>query len=289
MVRRFTVYFLLLGLFPPARAWCQEAQRTDATLQSADTLRLHNSAGIILDQNVNTFTWIGRAAIDTTAGRTRFSLSELYSSNIVTVNSAIGRKLQSNQQNLNLRINHPLLESLFAAGQWSSQIYTDDRGVGLGNASMNSVMGGVAYLPFSFVSISPMAGYRWDKQAEIRDRGPSYQLGANAENIDMDGYLFNAAGQYHTDNLHPRKLESHFGRVSIQKQFTPSARDSADFGVARNRREFYVSGDSSIESRLENIFSFSNLLVYDIAPRVAASFYFGMNTDSSTHTLTKSV
>jgi len=103
------------------------------------------------------------------------------------------------------------------------------------------------------------------------------QIGARADNLDLDGYLFNAAGQFHTDNLSPRKLESHFGKIAVQRQFTQTARDSVDFGVAKNRREFYVSGDSTIETRLENIFAFSNLLGYDIFPRVAASFYFGVN------------
>jgi hypothetical protein len=143
---------------------------------------------------------------------------------------------------------------------------------------MNSLLGGVMYLPFQNVSLSPMAGYRWDKQANIHDRGASLQLGARADNLDLDGYLFNASGQFHTDNLRPRKLESHFGRVSVEKQFTPSASDSLDFGAARNRREFYVSGDSTIESRVENIFAFSNLLAYELFPRVAATFYFGVNT-----------
>ncbi len=278
MIRQLTAYRMLLGLLTTAMAWSQDAQHPDVTLQPADTLRLHNSAGILFDRSLNTFNWIGRASVDTTAGRTRFSLNELYSSNVILVDAPGGRKLQSNQQNIGIRISHPLVDNLFAATHWSSQIYSDDRGAGLGNASMNSLLGGVAYLPFRSVSVSPMAGYRWDKQADVRDKGPSLQLGAQAENLNIDGYLFNAAGQLHTDNLNPRKLESHFGRVSVQRQFTPSARDSLDFGAARNRREFYVSGDSTIESRLENIFAFSNLLGYDIFPRVAASFYFGLNT-----------
>lgn len=278
MIRRLTAHLMLLGLLIPAVARSQDTQRSEATPQPADTVQRRNSAGILFDRNVNTFAWIGRATVDTTAGRTRFSLNELYSSNIVLVNSPGGRKLQSNQQTLNLNISHPLAQSLFGAAHWSSLIYTDDRGVGLGNASMNSLLGGVIYSPFQYVSLSPMAGYRWDKQAEIRDRGPVLQLGARADNVDFDGYLFNASGQFHTDNLQPRKLESHFGRVSVQKQFTPSARDSLDFGAARNRREFYVSGDSTIESRVENIFVFSDLLAYELFPRVAATFYFGINS-----------
>jgi hypothetical protein len=278
MIRRLTAYLLLFALLPGSPVWSQETQRTDANVQPADTLRLHNSAGILFDRNVNTFTWMGRALLDTTAGRTQINLKELYSSNTVLINSAGGRKLQSNQQSLSLKLAHPLTDNLFSAAQWSSLIYTDDRGVGLGNASMNSLLGGVTYFPLQYVSLSPMAGYRWDKQASVRDRGMSLQLGARADNLDLDGYLFNATGQYHTDNLNPRRLDSHFGRVSVEKQFTATARDSLDFGVARNRREFYISGDSTIESRLENVFVFSNLLAYDVMPGVAAMFYFGVNT-----------
>jgi hypothetical protein len=278
MIRRLTAYIVLLCLLPPALTWSQDPQRPDVTVQPADTIRLRNSAGILFDRNLNTFTWIGRAAVDTTAGGTHVNFNELYSSNVVLVSTPGGGKLQSNQQSLSLRLSHRLVDNLFSTAQWSSMIYSDNRSVALGNASINSVLGGVNYLPFQSISLSPMAGYRWDKQADVRDRGPSYQLGGRATDLDLDGYLFNAAGQYHTDNLNPRRLESHFGRVSIQKQFTPSAEDSVEVGAARNRREFYISGDSTIESRVENIFSFSNLLSYEILPRVAASFYFGFNT-----------
>ena len=86
-----------------------------------------------------------------------------------------------------------------------------------------------------------------------------------------------ANAQYRKDFLAPRTLEGDFARLTIQKVFSAYARDSMDVGVNRNRHEYYVPADSTIESRSENVLSFTDKLDYDLDPALSTSFYVSLN------------
>jgi hypothetical protein len=258
-------------------AIAQESTRpeTSPLPTASDSLFPRNSAGILFDRNLDIFNWNGRLLLDTTVGGMRTNIKEQYNTTIVQLQSNPSHLAQSTQQQINAMVRVPLGGPLSATTQWNSFIFTDSRGIGLSRVSMHSVLAGLAYTPLSFLEIAPSAGYRWDNQADNRDRGPSYQLLTTLLPVDEDGYLVYAAGQLHVDELSPRRLENHFLQAGVQKSFGPFSRDSLGVAVYRLRREFY-SPDSSIESRQETFFQISNLLTYAIDPTLQASVYVGV-------------
>lgn len=273
-----TVLLLPLGvLLAPA----QETQRTaDISPQAPDSVLHKNGAGMYFDRNLDTYNWMGRLVLDTTAAGTHVGLNELYTSNVILLDAGPGgrKKLESNQQNLLLQLKHPVSTDLSALVQWSSLIYSDRKSVGLSNASIHSLLGGVEFVPVPFVALTPMIGYRWDNQADMRDRGMTTYLAAQTRGIDLDGTQIAGAAQYREDHLDPRKLDSHFARLGAQKYFSATARDSVEIGVYHTRREFYALADSNIESRLDNVFSFTNLLDYDIDRNFLATLFLTVNS-----------
>lgn len=276
----YGVLSLMIACALPANAQ-EPVHPADGLPQTSDTLLRRNAASIFFDRNLNTYNWIGRTAIDTTVAGTIVGLSEQYSSNIiVTEASGVtgGKRLQSNQQDFSMRIARQVATDLSPVVQWSSFIYSDDKGVGLSNASTYSLLGGITYDPVPFVSLNPMAGYRWDDQADIRDKGMTYNIAARLSGIDVDGYQISGGGQLHEDRLDPRLLQSHFARIGIQKSFSGLARDSLEFGLRRTRREFYSLADSNIESRIENILTFSNLLDYRFDNRLGGSVFLNITS-----------
>ncbi len=245
-----------------------------------DTLFRRNTAGIFFERNLNTFTWTGRATIDTLAGRTRISLGEQYLSNIIQIDASAGiprRRFQTTQHTLSLNLSQPLTSTVNTVVQMSTLSYSDDKAVGLSTAASHAVLGGFAYRPFPFLSVSPVAGYRWENQLTRKDHGLSYTLGARLEEIDTDGYLIGGNGEFHRDQVDPRLLERHTAALRIQKTFLEGTRDSLEFTFFRNRREFYTfapSGDdNTIESRIDNLFSFTNLLDYQLEKNLITSLY----------------
>ncbi|MEK9138548.1 MAG: hypothetical protein AAB393_15600, partial [Bacteroidota bacterium] len=256
----------------------QEAPHvSDLGTTDTSTIARNNSAAISLERNLNTFNWIGRAVVnDTTAWGTIVRLNEQYTSNVILLDggtSTSQRKLQSTQQNHSLILMSPLVKDLASQVQWTSLVYSDNKSVGLRTATFHSLLGGLEYHPIEFLSLTPLVGYRWDNQAGVRDRGPSYTLAGQIYGIDMDGYQLTGAAQFHEDRLNPRVLQRHFAHVGAQKYFSGNTHDSLEIGYRRNRREFYNVADGNIESRIENVFSFFNFLNYELDNNFSALLF----------------
>jgi hypothetical protein len=242
----------------------------------ADTLTRRNSLSILFDRNLNTYNWVGRLFLDTAIAGNRVAVAEQYSSNIIAVDQSTpgtSQKLRSDQQTLSLLLARHAFTSLDVQTQWYSLVSTDNRGVGLGNASSHSLLGGIAYTPLQWLTITPMAGYRWDAQADIRDQGMVIDLAGRVWPIDLDGYSVAAGGQFHRDMLDPRLLESNGAHAGAQKIFGGRSRDSLEVGIGRTRREFYTIADSTIESRIDNTLQISNLLDYEIGRNVLTTVF----------------
>ena len=272
---------LILGAFTVRTVYCQETYRGgDFPSIPADSTQRVNTASILFDRNLNTYNWIGRAAIDTVSQGIHIGILQQFASNVIVFQAGSGPatpKLQSGQENLSVLVRAPPAGGFSPQIQSSSFVYSDNKGTGLNNASSESVLGGAEYIPFSWMAVTPMAGYRWDSQAGIRDRGMSYLLGARIPGFEADGYLVSGNAQYREDFLAPRRLEADFARFSVQKVFSPYARDSLNVGVNRNRHDFYAPADSTIESRTEQVLSFADKLDYDIDPALASTFFVSIN------------
>ncbi|MCZ6775677.1 MAG: hypothetical protein O7D34_04365 [Ignavibacteria bacterium] len=295
MHRSFTAYIsLLISFLGNFVLYAQESQRI-SDLPLEPTPKGQKSASIMFERNLNTFNWLGNAIIDTSLGRFSIRLNELFTSNIILIegtSSSPERRLQSNQHNLSLLQGWHLSPEVTTRVKWTSLVYSDNKAVGLSNASFHSLLGGIDYSPYPLVSLSPMVGYRWDNQAGVNDRGFSYDIaGRTILPLDIDGYQLSASAQYHEDLLDPRVLQTHYARFSAQKSFVTGARDSLVLYVGRKRREFYafadagtISGafsapaDTNVESRIEDIFSFTNLLDYEIVPRFTASLFVNVSS-----------
>jgi hypothetical protein len=265
-----TVGILLLGA---SLVRAQEPQRTQ---DFPDTLTRRNAASILFDRNLNTFNWIGSVMLDTASFETRIKLQQLYTSNIILIegtSTTAEQRLQRNQQRVALALTRPLNDQLAILGQWSSLVYSDNKAVGLSKASVNTILGGASYTPDPLVTITPLVGHRWDNQVDVRDRGLSYSLMAQTNNLSIDGYQLYANAQFQQDRLDPRLLEQHFVHAGAQRTFLGTTRDSMDVGFSKNRREFYSASTGGLESRVDRIFSFSNLLDYEFEAQFITSLF----------------
>ncbi len=253
-------------------AIAQDAQR-DFSAAVPDSFTHRNSASILFERNLNTFNWIGRLDVDTVSFGNRIRINELFTSNIILLEGTPEQRLRSDHQRISFAVSRPINEELSAKGQWSSSIYSDRKSVGLSTTASNSVLGGIEYLPNEYLTLNPMVGHRWDNQAGARDRGLTYELAARVSPVDLDGYRIEGSAQYHQDRLDPRLLEQHFARMKTEKIFVGNTRDSLDIGFSRNRREFYSFASGTLESRIDNIFSFTNLLNYEFSSSFVTSLF----------------
>ncbi len=277
---RWVMVLVFFRVFLSAPVQAQEATGEAELVPSpVDSLTRVNSASVVFDKNLNTFNWIGRLVMDTVVASTRIGLAANYLSNIIQIDGAPGgapRSSESTQQTFRLSLAHPIDAPIGLRTQWSSLVYSDNRGIGLNNASNHTILAGIDYTPWTSLSLTPLAGFRWDRQGSIHDRGLVLDVGASLHDIDVDGYRILGDGRFRQDRLDPRFLENHSAHTSIEKSFGPQSSDSLSFGFYRSRREFYLNGDSVIESRTDQVFTFANLLSYDITPSLGANVFVGI-------------
>ena len=272
---RSTALFLTLVAASAPRVPAQDLPHAYNSMAPVDSLFHHNLLSVLFDRNLNTYNWLSRLLMDTSAAGGHFALNSQYGSNIILTDpgSADNRRLRSDQIALTTLASHPVAQDVSIQAQWSSLVSTDNRGVGLSNASSHSLLAGVSAQPAPWLTAAPMIGYRWDDQAGVQDRGPSLQLSGTLHDLSPEGYDLGGNFQFHRDILDPRALESHFARVDVQKDFSGGTRDSLELGFTRSRREFYALADSTIESRIDVMLSLANLLVYDFGGGVLSDVF----------------
>jgi hypothetical protein len=290
-VRSITTILLIAATGYAASA--QESQREgDLPQGTSDSLRHANTASILFDRNLNTFNWIGRLSLDTSFTRTHVKVGAQILANIIQPEpgSAAGvGTSESTQGNFTFGIHEPLSDVTGIDARWSSLVFADSRGIGLSNAASHTALLGMSYMPLDALSLTPLGGYRWDRQGDIQDRGAALGLEAELFPVDLDGYRFTGTGQLHRDAVSPRVLENHAGQLSVFKQFGISSHDSLDLSFAQTRREFYSRGDSAIESRTDRYFSIANMLAFEVVNNVMASLFVNVGSrllDKDERTLT---
>jgi hypothetical protein len=283
MTRPRYVWPAAVALFWSGLGAAQESGRSGDLPAVAPALFPSNTVLTLFDRSRNTFNWAGRIALDTSAWGTGVRFNELYTTNIILLEGstdAPGQRLKSSQHTLGLALNHPLSRMFDLIAEHSSLIYTDDKAVGLSSTSTHTVAGGFSWTPLTGIDVTPMAGYRWDDQGRLRDHGTHLAFAGDVRNLMLDGYRVGADLRLQEDRLSPRLLENHGGHASIGRTFEGRTRDSLDLGIAVTRREFYAPSDTlrGIDSRSEQIFTFANVLDYDIDPRLLATLAVGVYT-----------
>jgi hypothetical protein len=264
---------MTLAFFVSAAADAQDPSRPQ-DMTAVDSIGPASNGTFLVERNQNTYNWIGRLLVDTTAAGVNVGASGMYATNIIQLEGGgVKPRLQSSQQNFRLRAGVPVTAEVTPYAQWTSFVYSDNKGIGLNNASSYTMTGGVGIRPFDWLTIRPSAGYRWDSQAGIRDQGSTVSIDGELNDVVLDGFAVTGSGKARRDFLSPRRLADDGLRVSIQKQLSPETMDSLTGMMTGNRREFYALANQDIESRGERVLAFSNLLAYDLADPLRTIIY----------------
>ena len=246
-------------------------QRSDKRIVrlSGDVAR-PNTFSVSTEKSYNTYHWNGIVLYRNLLGPLYLDVSEQFSSSLIRTD----RKLITDQNLLNLQARFRLSDAVAAATAITSFALSDNRSIGgsIGKASSHGFYGGIAYTPFEGMVIEPLAGIRFDNQLDRYDRGPSYIVGFELDTATYSGYRTSLAGLLQYDAITPRTLETHRAALGLRKNFSEQADNNLHVSFYRNRRDFYLSADSSlrqihnivynIESRADNILSITDSLRY---------------------------
>lgn len=242
-----------------------------------DSLR-GNFGAAAFDKSLNTYHWTAIARYRDIFGPLSVQLNEQYLSTLIRTD----RNLVTDNQSLDLRVRRRLSDNLQLSTYATSFILSDNKGIGISNASSHGVYGGVEVSPMPGLALEPMIGMRFDNQIDQHDKGVSYLLGLTGENLDYNGYLTGLRGSFEVDRIDPRTLETDSAAVHIKKVFFEETSNRLQLYYLRNRRDFYFLADPAIqqqygalyniEARTDNSIGLGDSLDYNIGKRMLLSF-----------------
>ena len=279
-MRRFRLIVIMGVLFLcPVAMLPQERVAPSSTVASAaDSSRDKNFMATNFNRAFDTYTWLGAARYGMSIGPLTFSLKELFQSTLVQTDS---RRI-TDQQSFDILGKYWLNSTISSVVKLSSISVSDNQSIGITNVFSNAGYGGLEFRPMEHFYVTPLIGFRYEKQSNERDRGMSYALDVDADSLMYDGYNTILDGKFQYDKLSPRVNEFRTLGIHTEKIFFERTRNLFSIVYNRNRRDFYSPADpsvsalfhvaSNIESRSEDGITASDTLDYNIGNSFLMSF-----------------
>ncbi|MGA9406775.1 MAG: hypothetical protein WBW71_06540 [Bacteroidota bacterium] len=268
----FHRYIILALLVFPAIAQSQ----TDTLRYIVTAPRDSNEAGVRFEKNLNTYLWNFKADYSERDSEFTADVHDNYSSSFIRQDQNSLRDEQTFLLNASRRVSSALDMNLEA----SSFILSDNQSLDVSNAAVHTGLIGISIRPVSYISVSPLLGFRFDRQQDQTDEGWNYKLSSQLDTVDIDGYQTLASMRLNVSNLSPRYYRNNGAQLFFQKEFLEGSFDSLRIQWSNNRWDFYVPADSvmqkefgvkyNIRSRVDEIYSVANTLHYAVGKQLSA-------------------
>ena len=249
----------------------------------ADTLRYgvpaapdSNDAGIRFERNLNTYLWNFKADFSGRDSGFAADVHDRYSSSFIEQNQNSLRDEHTLWLNASRRISSVMNLDLEA----STFTLSDNQSLDVSNAALHTGLVGVSIRPLPYISVTPLVGFRVDRQQDQTDQGWNYKLSSQLDSVDIDGYETLASLRLNVSNLSPRYFRSNGAQLFFAKDFLEGSFDSLRFQWSNNRWDFYIPADSvmqkefgikeNIRSRVDEIYNVSNTLHYAVGKELSA-------------------
>jgi hypothetical protein len=176
-------------------------------------------------------------------------------------------------------------EYLFALGKYklsnawkqgiaiTSNIVSDDRQLGINQATINQVVTLSELYFIRGLILTPYGGYSDNRQVNEVDRGPIYGLDGKLNYINSVDFDINSALRLENEDISPRKNTIRYLDLLVTNPFNPDVTNYFDARFNESRKDFYISTDSitsqqfditnNIESRTETAFLLQDRLNYN--------------------------
>jgi hypothetical protein len=169
----------------------------------------------------------------------------------------------------------------------SSNIVSDDRQLGINEATIYRAMALSELSLLRGLILAPYGGYSDNRQINEIDTGPIYGIEGNLDHIYSVNFDINSKLKLENEDISPRKNTIRYLDMIVTSPFNPEVTNFLDARYTDNRKDFYIVADSitsaefgvdnNIESRSETAFhlqdridysNFLNLFSLQIAGRI---------------------
>lgn len=155
----------------------------------------------------------------------------------------------------------------------SSNIVSDDRQLGINQATINQAVTLSELYFIRGLILTPYGGYSDNRQVNEVDIGPIYGLDGKLNYLGSVDFDINSALRLENEDISPRKNTIRYLDLLVTNPFNPDVTNYFNARFNESRKDFYISADSitsqqfdvtnNIESRTETAFLLQDRLNYN--------------------------
>lgn len=259
---KFKIIFLLF--FCPPFAY---SQITDS-LESISRISLGNSLSTKFLKQLSTHNLLTQLNIFEDFDDINIQLYENFNSTFVRSTE----KSIRDEQQLKLASNYKI-DTTFTLGLgFGSSIFSDNRKIGINQASSNQAFFLSRIQPSPFFYFVPFFGYLNNRQVLNDDDGLLYGSEAQLKNYNISELIVSSNIKFRNEDISPRKnLIRHYD-LKLNSQFDNDISNVVIAGYSKNQKDFYFEADSitsyefnvtnNIQSRIETNYILQDSLNY---------------------------
>lgn len=158
------------------------------------------------------------------------------------------------------------LSEVFKLGlHFNNNIYSDDRDLGINQASVLTSSFFAKYIPLKNIEVTPYIGFSQNSQIGEKDNGFIYGTEANIDKFITGDFELSSLMKFQNEDISPRKNTFRYINFDVNNTFEENFHNTISAFYSQQRKDFYFTADSATAAE----FNITN----NIQSRTESSYY----------------
>ncbi|RPI75890.1 MAG: hypothetical protein EHM47_01355 [Ignavibacteriales bacterium] len=220
------------------------------------------------DKHLNTYSLSSGLILNKSFGNFNLSLNENFNSKFI-------KTAQSNirdEQKLTLLTSYNFSKEYGVGISLENRILSDDRSIGINQASVSDVSVFTLYSPAPDMVFTPFAGYANNRQIGENDYGMIYGIEGNLNQVELSEFQLTSQLKLRNEDISPRKNLIRYLSVVADNSFDKDVSNTFGARFIQNRKDFYYTAEpqaaedfnitNNIQSRIETGYAIEDRLKF---------------------------
>lgn len=251
------IFFLLLAAVSTVCAQLGKDSLTFSAHTFSDRILLNT-----FDKQLNTYNFNTTFRTYFTGEKIFFGIRENFGSTVINSTT----KNIKDEQYLWALGQYSISEFFKLGLHFNNNIYSDDRDLGINQASVLTSSLFLKFMPLKNVEVTPYGGVSQNNQIGEKDNGFIYGMEANIDKYTTGDFDLSSLMKFQNEDISPRKNTFSYINFDVNNTFEENFHNTISAFYSQQRRDFYFTADPVTAAE----FNITN----NIQSRTESSYYF---------------
>jgi len=264
IVKYFLASFFYFFIFPVVSF----SQTLSDSLELVSLAKPLNLLSTSFDKHLNTYSLNSGFIFNKSFGNFNFSINENFISKFIKT----GQSNIRDEQKLSLLTSYNFSNKLAIGVSGENRILSDDRTIGINQASVSNISLFTLYSPEPDMVFSPFTGYSNNRQIGENDYGLLYGFESNINQLEISDFNLTSQMKFRNEDISPRKNLIRYLNLIVDNNFDKDVSNTFGARFIQNRKDFYytaelqTAGDlnivNNIQTRIETGYAVEDRLKF---------------------------